>query len=569
MKKWSLLLVLMTLAFSASANFCKKAATDRALQEARLLERDTSLVTPAPNTSPDYIGLRSYNADVITCNRKRDSKGGKIEKAINAGHRFADDLPAVYITGRYAYYSTAPIRYAYQLRREKGVWIVTIPMRFFWPTRKRDKIDIPMQLVNDLGDRELNRLCREGGTVFDPNGKDVSLGYIPVRTSSKQKGTDLVNRGEEACRVYRSQNVRGINILVHLRQFFARALKRVWDRPGFRIEPVLLDLGEGSEAQRNAWKKGKLIWNIRMNLRPRHRTSYKRWVFKWRPMYSAIPAHVIGHEFGHWMGLDDEYGWGPDWSRTQRDCNKRTGGWMYIMCTQWASEGTTLDEWRNGAKAVYPWIVTRRYAIGKPPSCKKDSDCGQGNYCDKGTLTIGRNQCKAKKQVFAACTRSQQCLSGRCIAGSCKEAHECSLNADCASGQYCKKGLGNLSRNRCISKKPDWQACTGDDQCVSGKCSKWRPQDGQTSGICYTPSSKSAGSSCKIDLECKTGKCNSNKRCVCKRDSDCGRNQWCDKGLDLKENQCRDKLPKGASCGFGVGIGHRCLSGKCKLGKCK
>jgi hypothetical protein len=118
----------------------------------------------------------------------------------------------------------------------------------------------------------------------------------------------------------------------------------------------------------------------------------------------------------------------------------------------------------------------------------------------------------------------------------------------------------------CEAKLADGGACTGAGQCSSGSCSEWRPQDGQISGICFTPNSKAAGDSCRIDLECKTGKCNSNKQCVCNNDVDCGSGQWCDAGADTHENTCKPKLNKGETCGkLGeLGVGHRCKSGDCK-----
>jgi Cys-rich repeat protein len=147
----------------------------------------------------------------------------------------------------------------------------------------------------------------------------------------------------------------------------------------------------------------------------------------------------------------------------------------------------------------------------------------------------------------------------------CAAAHECVADADCGSGQFCKIGAGNLDRNTCRTMLADWDACTGDRQCSSGQCSDWRPQDGQVSGVCYTPNSKQGGDSCKIDLECAAGACNSNKRCVCKKDVDCTGNQWCDRGADLHENSCRAKLANGQACGvYGdLGVSRRCNSGKC------
>ena len=122
-----------------------------------------------------------------------------------------------------------------------------------------------------------------------------------------------------------------------------------------------------------------------------------------------------------------------------------------------------------------------------------------------------------------SCTKGDECKSGRCtgVAGL-KGVCVCNEDLDCGSSKlYCNTGLKGLGSNVCKAKLVDGQACTKDHQCTSAECSEWRPQDGQVSGICYTPNSKVGGESCHIDLECKVGKCNSNKTCVCNSDGSC------------------------------------------------
>lgn len=167
-----------------------------------------------------------------------------------------------------------------------------------------------------------------------------------------------------------------------------------------------------------------------------------------------------------------------------------------------------------------------------------------------------------------SCTKGDECESGRCTGmGGLKGVCVCNEDPDCGTGRFCNAGFGT---NSCVTKLADGQACKGDNQCASlgSKCSQWRPQDGQVSGICYKPESKSAGQSCVIDLECKTGKCNSNKTCVCNSDTDCSPS-WCDKGFDAHENSCKPKLDNGQVCGHTgeFDLDRRCKSGKCKAQK--
>ena len=115
----ALLASLASLARPAQANFCKLDTTDRARDEAKELESET-FATPYAGSTVDYVGDRGYNADIITCNRKRDQKSGRIEREAPLGERFSSTLPPRTIKGHYTYYSTASLRYAYELSRRKA-----------------------------------------------------------------------------------------------------------------------------------------------------------------------------------------------------------------------------------------------------------------------------------------------------------------------------------------------------------------------------------------------------------------------------------------------------------------
>lgn len=68
--------------------------------------------------------------------------------------------------------------------------------------------------------------------------------------------------------------------------------------------------------------------------------------------------------------------------------------------------------------------------------CTSDAGCPSDQYCWKGPLGIGDNECRDKKSVGEACSRDGKCLSGCCkvnlnpfsqwpLGGSCRPAGQC------------------------------------------------------------------------------------------------------------------------------------------------
>lgn len=163
-----------------------------------------------------------------------------------------------------------------------------------------------------------------------------------------------------------------------------------------------------------------------------------------------------------------------------------------------------------------------------------------------------------------ACTRDDQCGSGRCssVAGA-RGVCVCNDDRDCGGGKFCNMGP-DIKVNACQSLKADNEPCAlidGGRTCDSGECKL---------GRCYRANSIAMGDTCYHDGACKQGKCSSvdgtRGTCVCDNDKQCGDGYWCDKGVDLHKNSCKKKLNKGEICGTvgELGVGHRCKSGKCK-----
>jgi hypothetical protein len=224
-----------------------------------------------------------------------------------------------------------------------------------------------------------------------------------------------------------------------------------------------------------------------------------------------------------------------------------TYGWMPELTIDLVALGTPGAEKLRDSAEAYLGMWERAYPPeGTPPP----SPPGVAS----GSIALG-----------GSCTAGDQCKSGRCtgVAGA-KGVCVCNEDADCAGGQFCNAGV-DLAQNRCEAKKPDGDSCPlvgGGHACQSSQCKLSR---------CYTPSSVAMGGTCYVDDACSRGKCSSidgtRGTCVCDDDSQCGSGFWCDQGLDFTNNSCKRKLAQGEVCGKAgdIGVGHRCLSGSCKI----
>jgi len=226
------------------------------------------------------------------------------------------------------------------------------------------------------------------------------------------------------------------------------------------------------------------------------------------------------------------------------------------LCQQERAASQRLQFMTNDGKVNY----IRLAGLRGEGACTADADCNADEYCTAGVLDLKRDVCKAKKTLGESCSNKRQCKSDRCNLGKCVESDECQNNADCGAGKYCSDPIAG--QRTCKAQLSNGAICTKEDQCLAGRCK---------SGFCSAENSVAMGGSCRFNDECKLGKCNApvggatKGTCVCKTDSDCGKGKWCDAGIDLKVNACRDKLKKGESCGSAMTVGndHKCKSGKC------
>lgn len=517
----------------------------------------------------DYQGNRNWNAIVLECNRQRDTKGREVEKSTGTGLendgkatlRTANLRPKV-IRGHYNFFGqiALQLKYVYILSRTNGFWTMIIPYKpeinelvedrvdFFIGTRDIHPKTGAVTDVTESGHAwilyDQSQVVSSGGvlalkpgalpiaqtlcttsTFFpgkedkydgqndakahkrDPENKHISLGKI-------QHGFRSDDFLREGCRVHEDRDLFHVDasgkvVKVKPQDFvldnFVRQAEEYWSIPKV-FELKLLMKGRNDsrfpQSTRDLLKDDDhLTVRFATKFLPYHGNQmYKSNLIQFNNFSTMTTDGTYWHEVGHAFGLDDEYGGEGKDDPKKNGCEAERYAIFEPLTYQMCNAGAT-DKW-----SIYHYIAVSRY-ITKQNECDANGDCLSSEYCDKGTISIGRNQCVAKKADHEPCD-----LVG------------------------------------------------GGDQCIGGSCKFSR---------CYTPQSVSMGGTCYNDDACREGKCTAidgaKGTCVCKNDTDCDSDQWCDGGLDAKKNVCRDKLAKGESCGKAGSVGndHKCKSDKC------
>jgi hypothetical protein len=427
--------------------------------------------------TPCYIGTRDYNAYVLACNRQRTSDGNALNNRTTEERQFADNLPERFIRGTFRYFGIWPKPYFYTLKRVDGEWIVTSTLNFLMPEEDEGRIRLQAYLASNLS-------LEEGGVALN----DPRRGVCREVNNREDDGFDLVDAlGIQVCRVPIDQELFLIGggdflpadelgatesrpaidwLMLHYRH----SLETIWSRPGFKVEINIANFvggdGEISFGELARHEREDVVYNISLhNNDEDNGRVYLPGPLQRSVYHTALVWRTIAHEYGHSLGLDDEY-LEPGVSSLgiqNRGCDALSGfdvegeeedntDFFYVMCNSTVGnirlddvkvEITGYHSLSQSIKSIYPWIITQRYP--DVARCSSNSDCDEGEFCQQGML-VSRNRCRPQVEDGDRCSRDAQCFEGSFCnnkpIGQCQEADLLELGG----------------------------ACNRDSQCISDKC---------------------------------------------------------------------------------------------------
>jgi hypothetical protein len=200
-------------------------------------------------------------------------------------------------------------------------------------------------------------------------------------------------------------------------------------------------------------------------------------------------------------------------------------------------------------------------------SCSKNSDCGEGCYCDNGVCR--KNPCTG------ACVDGQDCPQGcgcdgnkcypctsfDCLTSECNNVDGCQCqgnscqgtpcSGDCSNGNDCGEGCGCLN-GKCVSCV--LLECNGQCENADGcNCDNNICNPEPCNSSCDNAGDCGFGCGCldKVCVECESQSCNGNENCP----EGC----YCDNGV-CKKSPCAEVFCSSPNdCGLGCG----CDNGKC------
>lgn len=216
-----------------------------------------------------------------------------------------------------------------------------------------------------------------------------------------------------------------------------------------------------------------------------------------------------------------------------------------------------------------------------PESCAAIT-CAPGDVCENGACVDARcvglicpadQTCAAGQCWFPACGNMPCTGGGLCVAGQCTVRScigiICPPNRACVDGacEGCVAGFYQDGPS-CLPQKPDGQSCSFDVQCLSGRCES---QECCTGAACRI--SKMNGEACAAPTECQSGRCIGGTCCDSSCDGGC---QGCSSGTcSSLQSGAIDPLCNGTVCQGGTGCPTSCMADAdcapthhCAMGMC-
>lgn len=492
-------LVLALFAPTAGANICDAVKNYSQLSDTKQETQDEIKLYKSLFPNPDYQGSMDYNAFVLECNRRRDSKGDEIRKILT-NKDWADvkevlkksDLPPYLYNAKFNFFGIAPFKMSYLLWKEKGVWKLLIPYKFEINESVKDRIDLHLNHAGKLYDQSQvdpqpdgtfekksgapaiasTSLCTtttfvkgqekkyDGKNGADAHKRDRENRHIDLgKIEFAYKDANDVYQPRTGCRVNRKVHLYGVNPLTGnfekilpedwILNNFEKASEDHWSTPE-EFELIVLLKGK-NESRLDASTKAKVDKFLKNNdylkivfgskFLPNANQMYK--TNAWQPNnFSTMTTEgTYTHEVGHALGLDDEYA--QKSASEKKDCENSkfnkfngTSGTKSFTIKNY----TMCDGYGDQVNTIYHYLAASRYVLGE--ICKTDSDCGTGRYCNN---RLGLNRClaDATKSLGESCIKDKECQSNSCQKDKCV----CKKDSDCGSGKKCKKPI--TGPNRC------------------------------------------------------------------------------------------------------------------------
>jgi hypothetical protein len=547
-----------------------------------------------------FWGTRTWNEVIVECNRKRDTNGNQLTKILS-GNDFQDlkdmlkknDLDEVIVRGMYNFFGNIVTqqKYRYTLKKDSGVWKMTIPYEaeindvakgridFYmgalnssssghsktyhaWQfyetnqvtiadgraTLKSDALSIAETLCSDFTYVEGKKgqykdMKDENSYKRDRENKHIDLGKI-------QFSYDKV-AWKEGCRVKRNQELYWENPETSeltkitpdkwILDNFIRTAQSYWSIPDV-FQLVLWLKGHNDQdvasSTRNKFKEGDFL-KIRFATKfmPYGGNQvYKTSLIQFNNFSTMTTDDTYWHEVGHAFGLDDEYGKDDKKNDCEASRYNDFKASEYQMCN------CGVDEKRS----IYHYVATSRYTVTS--ICVDDNDCQAGEFCNK---RLGINRCLPDGSSMLAedCIKDKECKTNKCQGSGSDKKCVCGKDDDCGNNKYCNERIGQPNRCLADGTKALNDKCDKDKQCKSGKCDgtsndkqcvcaqdsdcgndKYCNERIGEPNRCLADGTKALNDKCDKDKQCKSGKCEQSgdaKKCVCAKDEDCSGNKKC------------------------------------------